>query len=45
MRRPFPQPDGYPQEYQADPSKACYAQPNGSLVHVLPAVPRVEGFL
>ena len=24
----LPQPNGYPREYQADPSKACYAQPN-----------------
>ena len=32
----LPQPDGYPQEYQADPSKAYYAQPNGSYMYYPP---------
>lgn len=31
-----PQPDGYPQEYSTDPSKAYYAQPNGSYMYYPP---------
>lgn len=32
----LPQPDGYAQEYQPDPSRAYFAQPNGSYMYYPP---------